>query len=254
MKRGKSWRCTVIRGATEAERDRQRADVWIDGDDQCIKYRGDDARTEILHGLGGTELGKKRGSYAIVIPEADTRLVFCGTREVGEFLGEWARRAVGGGEESGAGTAQSHGGDDDGAVAQFRAARARQRVESLRARVMAKEAARAEKGTHGEAGPERDTEPGLMVPAPVTPNLQPDGERGTLALTRDYGGGCGCRGRRHEACARKVRPRQEDTGDDEGGDAGGGSQRGEQCAVGLLVRPRVSPPPVECGVRIGGGD
>ncbi len=253
VKRGKSWRCTVIRGTTEADRVRHVADVWIDGDGQCVKYRGDGTRTEVLHDIAGTDLGKKRGSYAIVIPEANTRLVFCGTREVDEFLGEWARRAVDGGEGSGMGAAQVHGGDDERAIARFRATRARERVEHLRARVLAREAARTERDTQGEAGPGKVTEPVPMIPAPATPRLQPNEERGTLDLTREYGDGCGCRGRRHEACARKVRPRQDDAGGGKDGDADDGDEHAEQDATDIRARPRYRPPPVDRGIRIGEG-
>ncbi len=127
---------------------RRRVEIWIDTDDRQIKCRGDEAHTEVIQGVGEQGMGRRRGAYAVIIPEKGIRLVFCGTREAEDFLGDWARLATGSGRARGANDdADARDDDDDAsAVARWRAARARERVEKLRARVIARASERADAG------------------------------------------------------------------------------------------------------------
>ncbi len=253
----KVWRCTIIREVMGTEPTRRRVEIWIDTDDRQIKCRGDEAHTEVIQGVGDHGMGRRRGAHAVAIPEHGTRLVFCGTREAEEFLGDWARLATGSGRARGADAdADARDGDDDAsAVARWRAARARERVENLRARVIARVSEGAEAGRAPLIGtqPEQGAGEEQMRPAPATPEMGPRGDRAVLNLAREYGTGCECRGRTHEACARRVRPRIKDDAK-----VGTGTprdeERGDQHAQSLGMEPRANPPPAQSGDTAGEED
>ncbi len=199
-------KCTIIEHATKDEPVRKRASVWVDGEHNRVDYRGEDGRPRTMGAIGGLGKARREGSYAVVVGEADVRFVFTCAEDADDFWYRWSQATAeeGGRRPCDPGTSEV----DGGAVAEARqrAARAKERIENLRRRVIMRAS-----GTVGDgevvAGARDPEVLGTMEPAPVTPVVHVNGAEGDTDPTRTISTGCGCGGRLHEGCARRVRPR-----------------------------------------------
>ncbi len=238
-------RCTIVRDAEGRNATRELADIWVDDENRRIGCKGDDAGEAVLHDIATSEIGKKRGAYAVVFPGKGIRAVFGGRREADEFLGDWAKVAIGARSTVGTDGEACDDGDGDRAIARCRAASARERLDRLRARVIARGGAETSAPDPRGEGPMPWGGGDEAGPAPATPIVQPrDGMEGS-DVSRGYGTSCACRGRIHEECARRVKPRLDEAprGDGEAPEGGGTANdlgTGSTSAVQASARPAPS--------------
>ncbi len=204
---GQGSRCTIVKRATGDEPVRIRTVVWVSAERSRIEFRGEDGRTNNLGAIERLGEARREGPYAVVAERADIRWVFTSTGDADRFCHQMSQVRNEGSSKR-ASCPQTAAMDEGAEVeASRRAARARERIDNLRLRVMARTRAAADAG---EDNAPRTGNPGELEtagPAPSTPIVLEDGAVTRGDSARIISTGCGCGGRLHEECARRVKPR-----------------------------------------------
>ncbi len=205
---GRGSRCTIVERAEGMEPTRLRTSVWINGRRGTVECHGEDGRLRVLGAIETLGEARREDRYAVVVDGAGMRLVFTCTEEADRFDYQWrqARREAASAKRASEPPSPSAGG---GIVleADRRAAKARERIDSLRMRVVNRARAVTGWATSSTPNAEGQGETSETGPAPSTPIVQVGGEDTRNDQGRVISTGCGCGGRLHEGCARRVRPR-----------------------------------------------